>query len=69
MVTIPTLLLWLASVACSVAIVYYLAASHAATTIPDIPKLQPFIYAFYITSLILNLFTTGESAFEHMLCT
>lgn len=61
MVTIPPLVIWLASVACSIAIVYYLAATHADTTIPEIPKLQPFIYAFYATSLILNLFTTGEA--------
>ncbi|KAH9915072.1 uncharacterized protein B0H18DRAFT_1125092 [Fomitopsis serialis] len=58
-VGIVPLVLWLACIAFAVTILYYLSTVGADTTIPMIPQLQPFLYSFYVTTLVLNLLTTG----------
>ena len=40
-------------------IVYYLSTLHVDSPIPKIPKLQPFLYSFYVATLVLNVLTTG----------
>ncbi|KAI0727110.1 hypothetical protein C8Q72DRAFT_782414 [Fomitopsis betulina] len=59
MIAVAPAVLWLACVTCATMIVYYLSTLHVDLPIPEIPELQPFLYTFYITTLLLNLFTTG----------
>jgi len=57
-VGIVPLVLWLACMAFAVKIVYILSTAGADTTIPEIPQLQPYLYSFYVTTVVLNLLTT-----------
>ncbi|TFY62722.1 hypothetical protein EVJ58_g3677 [Rhodofomes roseus] len=57
-VIVPTIL-WTVCISFASMIIYYLSTVDASTTIPMIPQLQPFLYSFYVTTVVLNLFTTG----------
>ncbi|KZT70948.1 hypothetical protein DAEQUDRAFT_688311 [Daedalea quercina L-15889] len=56
---IATILLWLACVSFAIAIIYYLSTVGAYASIPMIPELRPFQEAFFVTTLMVNLITTG----------
>ncbi|KAH9921342.1 uncharacterized protein B0H18DRAFT_880272 [Fomitopsis serialis] len=58
-VGIVPLVLWLACIAFAVMVVYILGTVDVHTTIPEIPQLQPYLYSFYATTVVLNLLTTG----------
>ncbi|KAH9913022.1 uncharacterized protein B0H18DRAFT_1216689 [Fomitopsis serialis] len=63
-VGIVPLVLWLACIAFAVMILYILGTLDADTTIPEIPQLQPYLYSFYLTTVVLNLLTTGLIIFR-----
>ena len=53
------LLLWLASVACSIMIIFITATLRKDTTISQQSLLKPFLYSFFIVTIVLNLIVTG----------
>ena len=58
-ITIFPLLLWLASIACSVVIIDITATLRKDTTISQQSLLKPFLYSFFVITIVLNFITTG----------
>lgn len=60
-IIILPLLMWLASLACSIVIIFITATLRKDTTISQQSLLKPFLYSFFVDTIILNLMVTGES--------
>ncbi|KAH9913020.1 uncharacterized protein B0H18DRAFT_218554 [Fomitopsis serialis] len=52
-------ILWLAWLSIAIVLLYYAVTLNTATSIPGTLEIQPFVYAFYSTTLTINVFTTG----------
>ena len=59
MIILP-MILWLASLACSVVIIKITATLRQDTTISQQSLLKPFLYSFFIITIVLNFIVTGK---------
>ena len=62
LVIIFPIILWLASLACSIMIIYITDTLRQDTTISQQSLLKPFLYSFFIITIVLNLIVTGKCA-------
>ena len=60
-VVLPSSILWLAGFACAIAETYYSSTASQPTGLVGAAKIEPFLNAFIVCCVTLNVITTGES--------
>lgn len=60
LIIIFPMILWLASLACSIMIIFITATLRQDTTISQQSLLKPFLYSFFIVTIVLNFIVTGN---------